>query len=335
MKPIAIAQRLRPFSHRPGASCLLPGTWWSVQAFPTRLIFRHKDKNLICDLYVTGPVALFTMEQDLERGVVRVFGEAKEGYFRLRLFATAEALCLCAERTPPQGLETSWGRLEPKGLLSLPMEWTFLPPSHRERFSLGCHKAQEWEKVVYRGDSREMIPHLLSLAQQIPPAPLADPLSFLHAEAIELFFRVHFRDLFIPRLIDEQHQGVPLHSLPLDSEPCALLYAAAQTIRSLFIKFEGSSLFLLPHIPSKWDCGRLTDISLGSLGSLDFEWSKFSLRRAAFRAAASGEISVHLPQGLKGFRLRTNLREKGIYQKTEQAFMVKAGVRYLLDRFHA
>jgi len=73
---IKIAERLRPFSHTPGASCLIPGTCFAVTAFPTLLrIDQHEIK-----LKLTGPVSNFTLQQDLEKNCVFVFGKAKEGH---------------------------------------------------------------------------------------------------------------------------------------------------------------------------------------------------------------------------------------------------------------
>jgi hypothetical protein len=64
---LTIAEKFCPFSHTPGSSCLIPGTWWSVQAFPTRLCFSHRDQRIEISLELTGPVELFTLEQDLEK----------------------------------------------------------------------------------------------------------------------------------------------------------------------------------------------------------------------------------------------------------------------------
>ena len=61
---IAIAERLKPFSHTPGVACLIPGTCWKVEAFPTLLRIGEKYD---LPLPITGPVADFTLELDLEK----------------------------------------------------------------------------------------------------------------------------------------------------------------------------------------------------------------------------------------------------------------------------
>src|ERR1700688_868586 len=79
---IDIAQRLRPFSHVPGAACLLPKSRWQVQVFPTLLLFKNLQNGelLKWELDLKGPVRGFTVEQDLEKSHVRVFGHSPLGY---------------------------------------------------------------------------------------------------------------------------------------------------------------------------------------------------------------------------------------------------------------
>ncbi len=82
---ITIAERLKPFSHLPGSSCVIPWSSFKVQAFPALLIF----ENLITfekqeyRLNWKGPVLDFTLELDLEKGVVWVYGKTQEGHRRI------------------------------------------------------------------------------------------------------------------------------------------------------------------------------------------------------------------------------------------------------------
>ena len=139
---IAIAEKLSPFSHTPGAACLIPGTWWQIEAFPTLLRLCHNAQKIEISLQLTGPVKEFTLQQDLMRGVVWVFGKAKEGYFRLRLEASDSGFDLFAEKTPSGGLETSKGHLASKDRLHFPVDLTFSLPPSSERISFGSHKEQ-------------------------------------------------------------------------------------------------------------------------------------------------------------------------------------------------
>jgi hypothetical protein len=144
--------------------------------------------------------------------VIRIFGRAKEGYFRLRLTASSEGLLLCAEKTPPGGLLTSLGVLQAKEPLLVPIEWTFYQPAHLERLSLGSHKKQNWDAVLRRLDLREILPPLLYLAQHLPAVEINAPL-FLEnkTEAVSQltsFIKAHCTNILVPHLEDERHQGI-------------------------------------------------------------------------------------------------------------------------------
>jgi len=96
---IKIAARYRPFSHLPGSSCLLPCTAIEVEAFPSLLRFwdlSGAERKSVGEypLDVVGPVAQFTLQQDLEKGSVAIWGHAKNGYYFLQLTATAEGIAI-------------------------------------------------------------------------------------------------------------------------------------------------------------------------------------------------------------------------------------------------
>lgn len=336
---ITIAERFRPFSHTPGAACLIPGTWWRVQAFPTLLRFSHKKQMIELALELTGPIQGFTLEQDLERSSLFLFGKAKEGYFRLRLEANPKGLSILAEKAPPEGLATSKGMLRSKESLFIPLQWTYHLPSRLERLSLGCHKKQDWDIVQKHFDLKEMVPPLFYLAQQLPNAEINAPLFLENKEdavqTIASFFRVHCANMLTPHLKDELHQGIKLAHIPEDTEPCALLCAAASWIRSLFINVSEQKVHILPHLPPEFPSGRFLHLSLGPYGALDMEWASFSLRRIVLKAAYSGEISFVWPKNIASFRVRTDRFEKGRCQKREEPFMLKAGTTYFLDHFQS
>ena len=98
--PASLTNAIRPFSHLPGESSMLPKSSWSVTAYPTRVELENlgeaKEKISFL-LELEGPIEGFTLMQDLERNFVRVFGTAKEGYFSYRLFAE------------PEGVDASFG----------------------------------------------------------------------------------------------------------------------------------------------------------------------------------------------------------------------------------
>jgi hypothetical protein len=103
---IKAALRLHPFSHLPGSSCLLPGSFWKLTTFPTLLVFEnlYVQKRFEVKLHLEGPVRDFTLEQDLERGEIHLFGHSVQGYFRLRISRSEKGLDLLFEKTPEEGL---------------------------------------------------------------------------------------------------------------------------------------------------------------------------------------------------------------------------------------
>jgi hypothetical protein len=338
---ITIATRFCPFSHTPGAGCLVPGTRWQLRAFPTLLRFSHNSQQIDLSLQLTGPVKKFTLQQDLERKSIWIFGEAKEGYFRLRVRANDEGFLVDAEKTPPMGLMTSKGLLKSKDQLQILVELDFFTPSHVERISFGSHKKQDWDQVLRRLDLKEMIPIFLDLAQKIPPT-LSQQSFFPEKKIAKMdiepllvsFFQAYFEQIFIPRSLDDQHQGIQgFPPLDLKEDPCHLIDQAARWIRALFFVQNERRLQILPNLPPSLEAGRFIDIVLLGMGTLDFEWSKFFLRKAVLRATTSGEVLFDLQKDIQSFRVRSSRWDKGYTQNALEPLLVESGKTYFLDHF--
>src|ERR1700722_5434308 len=112
---ITISQKLTPFSHRPGTSCLIPGTTFEAEIFPalTRIYdLSGLERKLVKEipLQIQGPLSHFTVMQDLERGSLQIWREG----LRQHLLPSLEIV------------------EEKKSGLPL--------PSHFEKLSLGSHK---------------------------------------------------------------------------------------------------------------------------------------------------------------------------------------------------
>ena len=69
---ITIAERLRPFSHTAGSRCIIPGTDAILIGAPHRLQIGDWEIPLGNDPFVSD----FTLQQDLERNCVWVFGNS-------------------------------------------------------------------------------------------------------------------------------------------------------------------------------------------------------------------------------------------------------------------
>jgi len=332
---ISIAERLKPFSHLPGAACIIPGTCWEIEAFPTLLRF---GKKIELKLGLTGPVEEFTLQQDLEKNCVWVFGKAKEGFYRLRIEGSDSGFDLYAEKMPPIP-----GPLKAKESFHIGAEVLFISNPAFERLSLGSHKSQDWDQVQRRSDLKEILPILFCLGQKIPliaPQPLTGTARLLElptdrnqaASALEAFLKAAFAKILVPRLTDDDHQGlVPEEAA--EGNPSFLLQEGAKLVRSLFFKQNERRIKFLPHLPVPLDCGRMTDLKAPGIGTLDLEWSKKLLRRCIVRASTSGEVVVELQSELKTFRVRTSLKEKGRRQSASEPLLLEAGKSYYLDCF--
>ncbi len=328
---IAIAERLRPFSHSPGISCLIPGTRWHVQAFPMQLIFTSPtgDQQTF-HLQLKGPVAGFTLLQDLERGFVSLFGRWKEGFFSWKIEAKEAALWLFLERAPDEGCTLQGCSLMRKGSIRICAIDEALPLISHERFSLGCHKKQEWESMQKRSDMAEIAPFWMRLAQLTPYQERViaadEPLITL----LHRLFQGHFRSMFLPVLKDDLYQGF------YPAETLSPLHEGAHLIRQALFQEEigKSTLYkLLPGLPSLWHCGRMINLSASDGNRLDVEWSKKQLRRLVIYPASSSSISLVLPPGIKSFRLRTSMEKPGIRVPAFSLLSLESKIPIFLDRF--
>ena len=151
---IEIRERLRPYSHTPGATALIPGTLWVVRAFPTRLCIEDLTGVVHYELPIeisVSPKRGFTLQQDLERQLLSVFGQGEKSFFRLQMRALADGIEL------KRGAEC-W---------VVPLAGPRCGKA-RERLSLGNNKAQDWDLARRRWDLREILPLLFHLGQQTP-----------------------------------------------------------------------------------------------------------------------------------------------------------------------
>lgn len=327
---ITIAERLKPFSHTPGAACLIPGTTWEIEAFPA-LIRLGKKYEIF--LHLQGPVKDFTLEQDLEKNFVSLFGKAKEGFYRLRCEGKAGGVEVTILNAPT-GFLVNGKSLRAQERLFFADDIEFFLPKNWERLSLGVSKAQDWDLVLRRFDLREILPVLYGLSQKIPylqPEPLTGTGRLLADGNLEAFCRAAFSKILIPRLSDDQHQGLAPSDSPSSGNPCNLLQEAYRRIRNLFFVQEGNVLKLLPACD--FPAGRMTQIQVSGIGEIDLEWASRTLRRAILRAAVSGEVAI-APKGLHSFRVRTTSSQRGTRHPAGDPLQVESGKTYFLDRFH-
>ena len=318
---IEIAFRLKPYSHTPGMACLIPGTETKIEAYPTFLKIGAKE----FDLPVTGPVRNFTIEQDLEKNCVWVFGKANEGFYRLKISAHEQGFEIFVDKAPKGGFIA-------KEKMQIGENISFFLPPVCERLSLGINKDLDWDFVWRRMDLLEILPVIFCLGQKVPPAsakPLKEMGSLLEKD-LESFCKVAFRQMLVPQGKDLQHLGLVSRANG-EEDPFSLLQAATKHIRALFFRQSGNRIHLLPA--NTFPSGRLIHIQATGIGEIDMEWTKGILRRVCLRAKQSCEIIIDLQKGVESYRIRTSQNEKGKRRGANDSLQIVAGKTYYLDKF--
>jgi hypothetical protein len=292
-----------------------------IEAFPTLLRIAGREWKMP----LTGPVDGFTLQQDLEKNCVYVFGKAKEGYFRIRVEASDSGFRIIVEKGPLKS-----GHID--------AEVPFVSKPLFERLSLGSHKSQDWDQVQRRSELKEILPVLFCLGQKIPhipPQPLTGTARLLELpedrkqlpEALVSFFKAAFKSILVPRLMDDQHQGL-IGDEQAPGNPFFLIQEGAKRVRSLFFKQTERRLAFLPNLPVPFDSGRILGLQAPGIGEIDLEWSKKILRRAILRATTSGEVIFELQNEIKSFRVGKKRK-----LKSTEPLLLEAGKTYHLDRF--
>lgn len=351
---ITIAERLKPYSHNPGTFFVLPGSNLRLQIFPTSIRLHDLSESIPkmlaeISINIQGPVQDFTIEQDLEKGCIRVWGTTATGYMRYSIHAlpiTPYQCSITIEREPTKKLEFSSSKHI--HLLNESPKYVALKT---ERLSLGNNKAQDWVMMQRRCDMDEIFPHWFRLGQ-LTPAEISTDIqsgSLINEchNAISQSDRINilpaFRNLYLacfdlglsPRLLDESYQGLPLPILASGEKrsPLYLLSQGAQLIRSLFFQQNNNVLNILPALPPEFHCGRMLHIACETSGECDIEWSKKIIRRMIFRAAKNESIQFCFPKTKQRFRLRTNENECGTVIDCGTMLDFEQGQTYLFDHF--
>ncbi len=319
---ITIAERLKPFSHLPGSSCVIPWSCWKVQAFPALLIFENliTFKKQEYRLDWKGPVLDFTLELDLEKAVVWVYGRTAEGYRRICIEMTNEGISIDKKLIFPASK---------------------VMPHPLEKLSLGMSKALDWEFVHRRHDMAEILPVWFRLGQMVDQsavekvgtAALLQPCEKM--EVISLYrklFLAGFDGILCPRLADTDHQGIVPEGFYSES-PLVLLSEGARYIRSLFFQETADGWSFFPCLSPEFHAGRFLQLATKTGDKIDFEWSKKLLQKVVIHSTLEHEILISLPKPLKSCRLRTSLKQKGIRHSMEKSLTLAPHQTLFLDRF--
>lgn len=371
---IEIAERLKPFSHAPGIFFVLPGTSYRVQVFPA--CFKIEDisgaiPKLVVQLNmdIQGPLDQFTVEQDLEKGMMRIWGVSITGLFRylLKPMMKEAGVMIVIEKAPSEGVSFQsqgiWSleshepfRVGERRLLTLPSQFHGNSKQWEmpliDRLSLGNHKSQDWELMRRRRDFAEIFPVWHRLGQLVPKpvkdnnrkgtlALFEDCQRAIAASSPEHILS-HFEKLFLagfegglsPRLIDSDFHGI-VANVSNDigkASSLQLLTQGAELIRSLFVQYNENSISLLPACPPLFHCGRLINVDCG-LGVASLEWTKKSMRCMSLLATSSQIITVASHDRQRCCRIRQSSKDRGVFYQLGSSLEVVAGQDYWFDNF--
>lgn len=347
---ISLANRFKPFSHLPGTACVVPGTNYGVKVFPLLLVFYDLQSNTIMghvELGFTGPIKDFTIQLDLERGRVRVWGTAEEGYFRYSLFQSeSQELTLTFEKSPIlRALNVFNIKINQGITANLAVD---LPTKKKlTRLFLGNNQAQDWDLIKRRKDSAEILPLWFAVSQwnnfildtqEVSPSLLKNcqeavvshkpndvETAFLH------LFHAGFSGIFVPRDSDLDHQGFTLPVLNEKRNSLALFSDGARTIQQMFLSTAPGQLNLLPCLSPEFHTGRMVDIPFNE-GFIHLEWTKKKIRRMMLQTDETQGITVNF-QKISSYRLRTNEQDRGKRLKNHTELFFEPQQVYFFDRF--
>lgn len=321
---ITIAARHRPYSHQPGTKALIPRGPYTLQAFPTLIRLFEGDALLYeRKLPFSGPVKNFTLMQDLEKGILKFFGHAKEGYFSYEVAHKGALVEFKGNRES----------------FTFDVTHKPLPKQEVERLSLGSHKAQEFELMARRLDLKEILPLWFHLGQITPVQPIAKiegTLALLKPpsgknEILATFshlFLAGFDSLFSPKINDDRYLGLsPWCEETKEVSALPLLTEGAKLIRSLFFKNEDNHFEFLPLLPHYFPSGRFINIKAEG-ATIDFEWTERRIRKVMIHPHKAGDLVLSFPKEIKSFRLN----KKGRLE-TNLPLKVESGITLFLDRF--
>lgn len=356
MKPIEIKQKLKPFSSTPGVEIPLPQAGLKIKCYPTflevfddhksllkvSLKFKESPKSFIAFLNLhKGKVEV---QLKFEKGIVNYDLEIQESYLSLTLKRSLfKEIGLKIQKKSSKIMQLSKG----DSINLLEVDQVLLLSSF-ERLSLGSHKKQHAESIMERKDFKEILPLLFILGQYCKSKRTKEQkgnFCFIQ-KADELMdkkkhdkllstlaplLQTGFSNLFVPHLNDAFHWGYSNQEVTSKSESSfSLLSEFYWLSRKFFLIKEKQSLFILPHLPVEFHCGRLLGLIEEGL-HLDLEWSKKTIKSIRIKANETQTLKIHFQKHIQKCRIR--VENKPIIFKNNASFTFEKSKIYTFDRF--
>lgn len=354
-----IASRYRPYLHKPGGECLIPGTLILVRAFPTRLMIQEENGQTYQFIWnLKGLIKDFTLMQDLENQSVYVSGFAEDRFFKYKIFIEDQIVSLKLERSS-KSLEAKFFSKEMEVSLSLNQNSIFkiFRTNHAldilksvEKLSFGQHKAQDWELVAKRKNPQEYLPFWFSLGQLSPLRENHDVkppmLGHLYAakkalkssekedflQKLHEIFLCGFQGVMVPFEQEQGFSGLNLSSDEPSQKKCYdILHYGYQLIKEMILSLDADKICLLKNLPSLFHSGRALNFCLSD-SLFDIEWSKKTLKKVHLTVFTQKTYFFSFQNSLKTFRLKEKSSKKGSIHSCFEPLTLEPGF-YTLDQF--
>lgn len=355
MKRIEIKQKLKPFSMVPGIEVPYPQTEHVFKLYPTYFeIYKEGTAVFQAHLNFKEVPKSFIAHFNLYSGKVEVQLAFEKGVLHYDLYSNDGSLLIFVNRNTFKNLDFKiLGKARPQKI-ALKKEFVLIESvstnstPHLELLSLGSHKKQQIERILERGDVKEIFPILFMLGQYCMRERsknkegslvfikiLQDHLKQSKHDRVVSdllpLIKSSFSGIFVPHLKDTFHLGYTFPKLSQNPpSPFTLLSELYFSIRSFFILKESKSLYLLPHLPPELFCGRLLQLKEEGL-SLDLEWTKKELRLLKIKASSDQSLKLCFQKPIQKCRIRVD--NKSSIFKNKSTFNFEKSKTYFFDRF--
>jgi hypothetical protein len=317
------------FSHQAPCSVWLPGSEFFLTFYPAYIEILLAETQKVVSSFSLNQNSHFlthTISLDILHQCITIEGETKVGFQRICFCCENQAWVLRVQKREfsfldETGASHSYQRGESRPLFSGSSY-----AATGARLVLTSPKKNRWEQLLDRGN-------WMSILEQVYVYPgreiVKETITESHLNDLIL---KGFSGLLVPTIGEDvlQKYGHQFWSFLQPEHTIANLQAM---IRSLFLKEENKTLFLLPSLPPSCLSGQvIREKCFNNSVSLSFDWRKGRMRRLFLQAEKDFAMQLHVPH-CSGYRLRV-WKQKGVHmEKSEAVLCLEKGKQYILDNF--
>ncbi|HRW58264.1 MAG TPA: hypothetical protein P5048_01450 [Chlamydiales bacterium] len=360
---IQLNDRYTYFSHRYGEKLMLPGTELALEVYPTKIIISplmRKEEKFEIHFDFLGPMKGFTIFQNLDKNYIEINGHIRMGHFRFRIVAKEEGIDLMAVKMPAGELKFSFiskvssikqicGFMHAKETLFVPWKFATKFEKSISKISFGVFKQKDVSMMQRRFLLTEYLPYWHLLSQKVPffTSTIEGTAKFLDQciplicmknkkkieDLLELTLRSGFSTFLMPRLLDEEYQGILVdQKVSKKAHPTILFEYGKKIIESLFLYTEPEKVFVLTCMPPSISHGKAINLKT-EYGTFDVEFSKKFLKKLVFRPSYDCSFVFKLQSKIKSFRMKESRKEFGTTLHSNDKISFVKGRKYFFDKF--